>query len=342
VGPERGAVTSYDLAVPGADLNPTQQEVLQFLLGLTADGMAADPAQPRPEFPTVLKDELREQLEDALAEPGQLIHKGQTVFVNKGTVTKLHTCEANYIWDRDENQFEWNERNARGTLTHKALQILQSSADGTPLAPADAVDLAVHQLSEQTHWQTGLPDSLAIWISAANAAQLTDLRDSAIDMVTKFGEEFPPIAKQWRPRREAAITATFADNKIRISGKMDLVLGSPKGTTARSLVIDFKTGMFRQSNTDELRMYALLETLRVGVPPWRLATYDLDQGTWVAEDVTLDTLTSAVRRTAAAITKLIQLNFGKRAPTETAGPSCTFCGRLDKCETGQRAREDQD
>jgi len=323
-------------------LNPTQQSVLQDLLGLTADGTASDPAQPRIEFPPVVKDELREQLEDALSEASKQIPDGQTVFVNKGLVTRIHSCEANYLWDRDENQFEWNERNARGTLTHKALQILQSTADNKPVAPADAVDLAVHQLSEQVHWQSGEPDSLAVWINEANAAQLTDLRDSAIDMVTKFGEEFPPLAKQWRARREASITATFCDNKVRISGKMDLVLGSPKGLTARSLVIDFKTGMFRQSNTDELRMYALLETLRVGVPPWRIATYDLDQATWVAEDVTLDVLQSAVRRTSAAIVKLIGLNFGHRAPTETAGPSCTFCGRFDKCETGQRARQDQD
>ena len=65
-----------------------------------------------------------------------------------------------------------------------------------------------------------------------------------------------------------------------LRGKVDLALGRATGTQARVLIIDFKTGQVRSAHAEDLRFYAVIETIRVGVPPFRLATFSLDSGTW--------------------------------------------------------------
>ena len=49
----------------------------------------------------------------------------------------------------------------------------------------------------------------------------------------------------------------------------------------------------------ELASYALLLTLRFGVPPYRVASFFLESGTWQAEDVTEQTLVHAADRVIA-------------------------------------------
>ena len=74
----------------------------------------------------------------------------------------------------------------------------------------------------------------------------------------------------------------LCDERIVLRGKYDLALGRAQGTEARVLIVDFKTGDRHGSHLDDLRYYALLETIRNGVPPFRVATYYLDASTFGA------------------------------------------------------------
>ena len=47
---------------------------------------------------------------------------------------------------------------------------------------------------------------------------------------------------------EAPIRAEFAEGAIILSGKVDLSLGRPLGTTAGKVIVDFKTGNFYSSH----------------------------------------------------------------------------------------------
>ena len=67
---------------------------------------------------------------------------------------------------------------------------------------------------------------------------------------------------------------------------------------AGKVLIDLKTGGFSPSHLDDLRFYALVETIKLGVPPRRVATHYLDTGKLVPEDVTEATLAAAARRVA--------------------------------------------
>ena len=164
----------------------------------------------------------------------------------------------------------------------------------------------------------------------ADPAILAQVRGDAADWVVKFDDTFPPLRRAWRPRLESPLTVQLCGGRVVLRGKVDLALGRAEGTTARVLVVDFKTGRPYAGFTDDLRFYALLEAIRVGVPPFRLATFSLDSGTWAAEDVDEDVLASAARRTVDAIAKLVTLDDG-REPELRAGPACHWCPAAATC-----------
>ncbi len=69
---------------------------------------------------------------------------------------------------------------------------------------------------------------------------------------------------------------------------------------ATRLAIDLKTGNAYPEFAEDMRFYALLLTLRFGVPPYRVASLFLESGAWQAEDVTEDALHHAADRVIAA------------------------------------------
>ncbi len=95
-----------------------------------------------------------------------------------------------------------------------------------------------------------------------------------------------------------------------------------------------KTGRFAPHHLDDLRFYALLEILRLGVPPRRLATYYLDKGGFLPEDVTVPLLRSTVGRVAEGIVKLVELRAARREPVVRPGPSCRWCPLASTCDAG--------
>jgi hypothetical protein len=79
-----------------------------------------------------------------------------------------------------------------------------------------------------------------------------------------------------------------------------------------------------------------LETLRVGVAPFRLASFYLDSGDWRHEDVDEDVLWSTVRRVTDGIARLLELRIAGRPPTESPGPPCRWCVDRAECPSAVR------
>ena len=120
-----------------------------------------------------------------------------------------------------------------------------------------------------------------------------------------------------------------------LSGKVDLTLGSAGGNTAGKVIVDFKTGKFSPSHREDLRFYALLDTIRIGVPPRLVASYYLDQGEFSPEEINLDVLESTIARVSNGITRLAELNLKIRPPSTQPGPPCRWCLLSQDCEAGQ-------
>ena len=316
-------VTSLIDAGPPPAPTPTQLRVASELF---------DREGHRPTFDADLGPELTRLLEDGL---GPVVADRQPVdglFLSKRTLGQVHACEGWLLAERDQ-PFTWSAPAARGTVAHKAVE-LSITLRSRP-APLDLVDLALERLVESGD------KGLGSWLLDADPAELAQLRSEAADWLVKFEDTFPALRWAWRPRLESSLTVELCGGRVVLRGRVDLALGRAEGSTARVLIVDFKTGRPQPVFTEDLRFYALLETIRVGVPPYRLATFSLDSGTWVAEDVDEAVLLSAARRTVDAVAKLTSLEEG-RTPVLRAGVPCRWCPAAATCPAATDAADAAD
>ena len=315
-GPVPGRVTPrpYPGPVDGDGvLTPTQTKVLTELMGLGA---------PRPSFDAGLGLALRDEMETVLAGVADALGD-QQLGVTKRALSQVHACER-HAMSEEAVPFEWSPVTAVGAVSHKAIEL--SATMRTPPPPEELVDLALDRLAADPDWGPGA------WLLGADPVEVAELRGAALDRVLKFADEFPPIKLSWRPRLESSLSASLCADRIWLRGKVDLALGRPVGTTAHVLIVDFKTGRPGRACADDLRFYALLETLRAGVPPFRVASWYLDSGQYHAEDVTEDLLRSAARRTVDGARALYELRIDGREPKLAPGPACGYCRERRTCD----------
>jgi hypothetical protein len=98
------------------------------------------------------------------------------------------------------------------------------------------------------------------------------------------------------------------------------------------LIVDLKTGWSYPHHFDDLRFYALLQTLKTGVPPYRVASYYLDSATFHHEDVTPATLEIAAGRAVDGVRKIARLLEDGSEAAINPGPACRWCRLRDDCE----------
>lgn len=296
-------------------LNPAQQEVLD-LLGANPD--------ERPTFPPSLKSTLRADLEDALRDLASEIRPEEPMFVNKHALAMVHGCERRYLAET-EQVFEWSPPLARGTIAHKAIELSMHQRH-RPI-PLDLVDEAMNRLERSD-------DSISVWLSTCSETERAEVRAFANERVATFLECFPPLKSSWSPVTEARMRVELLDHRIILSGRSDLTLGRADGRTAGKVIIDFKTGSMSPTHLDDLRFYALLETLRIGTPPRVAASYYLDAGSLQSEAITESVLHASVARTTDGIRKLHELAIGTRAPVIRPSWGCRWCPIRNQCEEG--------
>ncbi len=315
----RGRVTDRPyrghVQAPSVELNPAQQQVLAAL-SATLD--------ERPSFPAELAGQVRDELETRLAPLVERIADA-TLSVNKHALSSAHGCEGHYVASALE-PFMWSAATARGTVAHKAIELaIHWRGDAAPL---ELIDEAMARLSQS---ELGLGE----WLADCGPGERAELRGEANDRLTKYLECFPPLVAKWWPVPESATKAELCGGRIVLRGKVDLTIGRAAGLTAGKVLIDLKTGGFVPAHRDDLRFYALLELLRLGVPPRRVATYYLDSATLHAEDITLDLLEVAVERTVRGIEAIVELRYDSREPVLRPGPPCRWCPVLETCDVGR-------
>lgn len=307
-------------AVPTPDgwgLNPAQSEAEQLL---------REPRDRRPLFRDDLRGELRAFLSEELAaDAARLPH---SLVVTKHALASVHGCEARHV-EETRTPFAVSAAAVKGTVAHKAIELSVSSHGHSP---GKLVDRAMARLGEAEVW-------LSDWLRQADELDRAEVRSMAAERVAKFLECFPPLRSGWRPVAESRWSADFHDGRIQLKGKVDLTIGTADGCRAGKVVVDFKTGARSTTHVEDLRFYALLETLRLGVPPWKVATYYLDSGQFAVEVVTEPMLEAAARRVLAGVGKLIDLRRGERPPVRQPGPGCSWCPLLVDCDVGRQAME---
>ena len=218
-------------------------------------------------------------------------------------------------------------------MVHKAIELAVHWR--REFEPPTLVDEALARLEAEDR-------GLGHWLQGVSEAERAELRSLAVDSFTKFLECWPPLRPAWRPVTESRLRAELCDGRVILDGKVDLSLGTAHGRTAGKVIVDFKTGTSLPVHREDLRFYAMVETLRIGVPPRMLSSYYLDRGYPISETVSLETLEATVARVADGVGRLIELRHGGRTPNRVPGPPCRWCPAYDDCDVGQAHRAEFD
>jgi len=142
------------------------------------------------------------------------------------------------------------------------------------------------------------------FVDALDDDERTRLRLDLDDHAARMARQWPALAPGWLPRTQERLWVPLAGGRVVLKGVVDLALGAPPQDRASVCLVEVKSGRRRFEHRADLHYYALLETIRDGAPPFRVATYYTATGELDAEGVTDEVLTNAVRRTLDAVTLL--------------------------------------
>lgn len=308
-------------------MTPVQEENLELL---------RPPPEERPSYRSTLRLDLRHHLERELvttidrtraADP-----EGRGLFIGKRHLAAVHGCEARHLAEESQ-PFAWSVPIARGSVTHKAIELSMHLA-GTR-DPGELVDDAIARIIDREN-------RLGDWLAGCDEATTAELRSECTALMAGFLDTFPALRRGWRPATEVSKRIELCENGLTLAGKFDLTLGMPNDTTAGRVIVDVKTGGFAPDHREDLRFYALIETLQTGVPPLIVATHYVESGRLEVEAITEDTVWAAAHRTIDGVERLATLRDTPDAAVKKPGPACRWCPINDSCAEGQRWLEEHD
>ncbi len=315
-----------------ADSAPDESPALTPVQRETLEALAAAP-EDRPVFLEDLRARLRADLEAEVAGPASALPDGETLFVSKRALATVHSCEARWHSDVVTSHFVPSPAVVQGAVAHKAIELTLNRR--SPATPSELVDVAIDRLAGADRWMSD-------WLQDCDEDDRAEVRGAATARVTSFSEVWPPLKPVWRPVTEQSLRAEVAGGRIVLSGRVDLALGKADGMRAGKVVVDFKTGLFAVHHLDDLRFYALVETLRTGVPPRAMASSYLDSGRLHVEPVTEGMLEATTARVADGVARMVGILHGGEEPGRRPSGACRWCRELDRCPVGQSYVADRD
>jgi hypothetical protein len=272
------------LVAPRPLLRPAPPEVAAADGGTGAEVLALlrGDTSTRPRFDPGLAGGLRAWLEDAAYDA--VVARGEHA-------TPLFLGPRQLLGSHDEQQDDSGAATDRpdlSRLVHALLrQLVHTGEIHDPLADAlDALrasgdDAAVRQM-----------ESLAPAARTALAETLTLHARNLQALVPRF-------APGWMPRTDDRVAIPLAGGRIVLHGMFDLVVGLPQPRTASLCALGLSTGGTWAVARRSLHYLSLLETLRSGVPPFRLALLESASGRYGVEDVREEHLRAIASHIAA-------------------------------------------
>ncbi len=109
----------------------------------------------------------------------------------------------------------------------------------------------------------------------------------------------PRLASGWLPRTDDRVSVPLAGGRIVLQGVFDLLIGVPATGQASLCAMGVSTGGPWPRERRALHYLALLETLRSGTPPFRLALLESASGRYGVEDVREEHLVAMASHVAA-------------------------------------------
>jgi hypothetical protein len=300
-------------------LTPAQQRTLEALRRSDEEPLVFDRA---------FVEALQADATSGLAELAERLGDGPLA-VNKFSVAAVLACETHFI---DPEPFAWTPAIACGKVAHRAIE-LHLNWRGEP-TPAELVDDALARLGDDE-------STFGDWVAALSPGDEADLRGRSVARVTQFVECFPPLRHAWHPVTEAQVRWPV-EGPILLRAKADIVIGRAAGAESRKVLIDLKSGRIYDRHREDLRFYALVETLARGVPPRLVASFSLEAGEAIVDQVGEAMLRTSLRRTLDAVERMVELTVEGRPPRPGPGIGCFRCRQLAEVEgpEGDELREE--
>lgn len=290
----------------------------------TLEDLMAGGATERPVFDAGLPDRLRADLDARLQPVTEVLRDGEDLWITKARLVELHgRCEGLYLSNvLGEGEFRFSLKLAIGNLVHRAVQV---GVYRRNLTETELVETSLEQLCTD--------DNFAEFCNELSEADRAELEAEGVRQTMLFRSLFPPFEKSWTPAVELPLSAELLGGKVVLRARPDICLGTmdpEEPMRARRLLLELKTGYDSPDHDEDVRFYALVATLRFGVPPFRVATVNLETGGWRVQEVTEELLTSAARRVADGCIRAAALLAGAE-PSLRPGAWCGWCPRSLVC-----------
>ncbi len=279
----------------------------------------------RPLIDPGLAGGLRDWLEDGLVEAVRALPSDvDVVRVSKESLNQVLACEAHVVASRQAPRVHTVDL-TRGNLVDALFrQWVTTGAIEDPWADAVAAFEVDGDRAGVVAFVDALPDP-------ARSQLMAEVAEHAANIA----ERWPVPSPAWLPRTQERLEVPLCGGRVVLAGVVDLVLGSPAQERASVCLVELKSGSRRLEHRADLHFYALLEALRSGAPPFRIATYYSATGELDAEPVSEDTLLGALARALDGSVRLCRVDSGAE-PARTPNPLCAWCAGLPRCAPGQQ------
>jgi hypothetical protein len=253
----------------------------------------------------------------------------QGVSVNKQAIKVAEECPGRLdaTLRREGGDWSMNTEFAVGRVLHRAAQVDAGAPSELPLD--NVIEHAISRLLAD-RFQTDFAD---FWNDADEATR-ADVRAGAVGALDMLRGTLPPMGGLRRegmvPIPELPVSHDLPSG-LHLAGRIDLCLGAVVLGSGTRLLLDLKTGGGSMVYSEDMRVYALLHTLRYEVPPYRVATVFLPGGTWQPEDIDEAVLFRAADRVIATAKLASQLLVQDTEPRLRPGSHCRWCPRRPTC-----------
>ncbi len=241
----------------------------------------------RPVVDAALAGGLREWLEDGFST--LRLDPEKPLVLDKKTLRRAHS---------DQGRIAVQE------ITHALAIGLVMDALFRQLVTIGHIDDPMRDGLESLRIDPRRADAVA-FIESLEGRERVDFEDEIETQTAIILSRWPRLSPAWLPRTQERIAIPLAGGGIVLVGIIDLIIGAPSRGRASVEVIDVKSGRPRLDDREDLRYYALLETLRSGAPPFRTATFYTRTGQVDFEDIDDEVLTCMVRSVLSAVEQLV-------------------------------------
>ena len=142
-------------------------------------------------------------------------------------------------------------------------------------------------------------DAAVCHIESLPEATRTTLAETLASHARNLSVLVPRFAPGWMPRTDDRVAIPLGGGRVVLHGVFDLVVGLPRPRSASLCALGLSTRGTWASERRSLHYLSLLETLRSGTPPFRLALLESATGRYGVEDVREEHLRAVASHIAA-------------------------------------------